>query len=145
MCWLCEYNKETEAKNLTKFLSDNVANMGTDQIAQCIHERLEEIDPNGEGHSFEQVKEHILLHVVIPNVKIAGIIRSLTGLMDRLETMLMNTAEDDTVVIDAKNVGIYLKVVNEVMQIYKTGNSNRLMFSDTVGGKNSNGADDAST
>lgn len=138
-CWLCDYNQEIEAQNLNKFLSENVASMGTDQIAKSIHERLMEIDPDGEGHTYEQVREHVLLHVITPNVKIAGMIRSLTALMDRMEAMLMNTADDDTEVIDAKNVGIYLKVVNEIMQIYKTGDSSKLMFAHNAGGTGDSG------
>ena len=132
-CWLCEYNKDKEAVNLAKFLNENAPCMGTDQLAQAIHERLEEIDPGGDGHSIAEVKEHILLHVVTPTVRISSILRSMVVLLYRLEGNLMNVSDDDTTMIDAKNVAIYLKVVSEIMAIYRTGDCSRLTFADMHG------------
>ena len=130
-CWLCEFNREEEAVRLLRFLSDNAALMSTDQLAQAVHQRLEEIDPNGNGHSLAEVKEHILTHTLIPSIKISGVLRSLLLLLDRLDSTLMMTSDEDgTTVIDAKNVAVYLKVVNEIMQIYKTGDTTKLMFAD---------------
>jgi len=129
-CWLCEYNQEPEAVKLSQFLSDNAAFMGTHQIVRIIHARLKEIDPHGAGHSESDIEEHIKSHVLIPQVKVTVMLRSLIMLMDKLESGLMCTGEDDITIIDAKNVGIYLKLVNEIMQIYKTGETNKLMFAD---------------
>ncbi len=129
-CWLCEYNKEPEAVKLAKFLTDNAAFMGVDQLAQSIHERLLEIDPEGEGIDFGSVLEHINNHVLSPSVRVSNILRSLLELANKLENTLMVTGEDDVTVVDAKNVTVYLKVVNEIMQLYKTGEHNKLMFHD---------------
>lgn len=129
-CWLCEYNKEPEAVKLSKFLTDHAAFMGLEQLAQSIHERLIEIDPEGEGVDLESVLEHINNHVLSPSVRVSNILRSLLGLANKLENTLMVTGEDDITVVDAKNVTVYLKVVNEIMQLYKTGEHNKLMFHD---------------
>ena len=129
-CWLCAYNKDPEAVRLTRYINENAANMGTEQLALAVHERLEEVDAEGEGHTLDDIKTHILLHMVSPSVKIPGILRSLIGILDKVESSLQST-EDGQVVMDAKNVQLYLKIVNEVMQIYKTGESSRLLFSET--------------
>lgn len=130
-CWLCEFNKDAEAIRMSRFLMENSASMGIEQLAQCVHERLVEVDPNGQGHSMEQVKEHITLHILTPNVKVACILRSLINLMDKLEQSLITVNEDETTVIDSKNVSIYLKVISEIMQIYKTGDCSKLTFAET--------------
>ena len=128
-CWLCEYNKEPDAVKLSKFLTDNAAFMGVEQLAQSIHERLQEIDEGAEGIDFQSVLEHINTHVLAPSVRVSNILRSLLELASKLENTLMVTGEDDVTVVDGKNVAVYLKVVNEIMQLYKTGEHNKLMFS----------------
>lgn len=132
-CWLCEFNQEAEAIRMSQFMSDNAAYMGIAQMARAIHNRLQELDPDGAGHSIPDIEEHIKSHVLIPNVKVSVILRSLILLLDKLEGGLLTTGDDDITIIDAKNVGIYLKLVSEIMQIYKTGECNRLMFSDNCG------------
>lgn len=132
-CWLCEYNKDKEAVKMAKFLNENAPSMGTDQLAQAISEHLEDVDPNGEGHTVAEVKEHILLHVVTPTVRVSSLLRSMVVLLYRLEGSLMNAADDDTTMIDAKNVAIYLKVVSEIMSLYRTGDCSKLTFADSQG------------
>jgi hypothetical protein len=55
--------------------------------------------------------------------------RSLLKLSDKLEGI--TTAYDPETgetVVDGKNVSVYLKVVSEIMQMYRTGEVNRLLF-----------------
>jgi hypothetical protein len=130
-CWLCEYNKEEEAIKLSKFINDNIPHMGLAQISHAVSERLNEVDRDGEGHSPEMIAEHIKQHVLSPHVKVACMLRSLTGLLDKLEDGIICENEETGVTeIDSKNVLAYLKVVNEIMQIYKTNDCSKLMFAD---------------
>jgi hypothetical protein len=129
-CWLCEYSKEPEAHKLMSFLVENAGKMGVPQLAAAIHESLTLVDPSAEGISLEDVTEHITSHNLMPAVRVASILRALLTLTDRLGTILMCADEEGNTLVDAKNVGVYLKVVNEVMQMYKTGDVNKLLFAD---------------
>ena len=133
-CWLCEYNMEPEAKLLSQFICDQAPFMGASQLTRMVHERLVEMNPDAEGCGLDDVKEHIGSHVLTPSVRISNILRALTMLLDRLEGALFTTAEDEagTTVIDGKNVATYLKVVSEVMQLYKTGDCSKLMFAQNL-------------
>jgi hypothetical protein len=56
-------------------------------------------------------------------------LRSLLKLTDRLEGVTSSVNEETgELVVDAKNVSIYLKVVGEVMQMYRTGEVSKLLF-----------------
>lgn len=127
---MCEYNTDPEAIKLSRFLADNAPHMGIDQLTNALYDRLHTIDPEGPGHDHADIKAHIQNHVLIPSVKISSVLRSLILLLDKLEAGLVNTSDEDVTIIDAKNVGIYLKTVNEIMQIYKTGECGKMMFGD---------------
>jgi hypothetical protein len=55
--------------------------------------------------------------------------RSLLKLSDKLEG-ITTSVDPDTgqTVVEAKNVTVYLKVISEVMQMYRTGEVSRLLF-----------------
>jgi hypothetical protein len=92
--------------------------------------------PTADGIGLDEVREHIMVHTLCPNVRVACIMRSLLRLTDKLET-ITTTVDPSTgqTVVDAKTVGVYLKVVSEVMQMYRTGEVGKLLFSQSGAGK----------
>jgi hypothetical protein len=129
-CWLCEYSDDPIARSLTRFVNDQAVTMGPDLMAERVHEMLVEKCPMCEGIGLEEVKEHIMVHTLSPSVRVACIMRSLLKLTNKLEGI--TTTFDPTTgrtEVDAKNVSIYLKVVSEVMQMYRTGEVSKLLFS----------------
>jgi len=129
-CWMCEFNTEPEARKLTQFIVEHSGTMGVPQLALAVHESLITLFHGAPGTSLSEVTAHITDHTLTPSVRIACILRSLLHLSDRLGSILTNVDENGNLVVDARNVNVYLKVVNEIMQTYKTGDVNRLMFSD---------------
>lgn len=130
-CWLCDYNCEPEARKINKFLADNAGTMSVSQMASAVHNLLRGFIQDQNGIELETIKEHINSHTLMPALRVASILRSLLGLNEKLSTILASEDEDGNVVIDNKNVTAYLKVTDEIMQMYKSGNVNRLLFSDT--------------
>jgi len=128
-CWLCEFHDDQLARSLSRFIQDQSVVMGPELMAERIHEKLIEKCPMAEGIGLDEVREHIMVHTLHPGVRVACIMRSLLKLTDKLEGITM-VLDDDTgkMVVDAKNVSVYLKVISEVMQMYKSGEVNRLMF-----------------
>lgn len=131
-CWLCDYNREPEACKINKFLIDNAGTMGTQQMAAAVHDVLASYMPDSRGTDLATITEHISTHTLMPAVRVAGILRSLLSLNDKLSTILSSEDEDGNVVIDGKNLNAYLKVTSEIMQMYKSGNVSRLLFADAM-------------
>ena len=129
-CWLCEFSKGPEAHKLTCFLVENAGKMGVAQIAAAIHESLHFMDPSAEGISEEEITDHITNHTLLPAVRVAHIMRGLLDLTERLGRVLHTTDEEGNTVVSARSVNMYLKVVNEVMAMYRAGDVNKLLFAD---------------
>jgi hypothetical protein len=103
--------------------------MGPELMAERVHEALVESCPMADGIGLEEVRSHIQSHMLQPGVRVACFMRSLLKLSDKLEGI--TTAYDPETgetVVDGKNVSVYLKVVSEIMQMYRTGEVNRLLF-----------------
>jgi len=128
-CWLCEYSDDPVARQVSKYISDQAVMMGPELMAERVHESLAEQCPMAEGIGLDEIKEHIMIHTLTPGVRIACIMRSLLKLTNSLEGVLSsNDPETGLTTVDPKSIAIYLKVISEVMQMYKTGEVNRLMF-----------------
>ncbi len=128
-CWLCEYSDDPIARSLAKFISEQAVTMGPDLMSERVHEVLVEKCPMADGIGLDEVREHIMTHTLCPCVRVACIMRSLLKLSDKLEG-ITTSVDPDTgqTIVEAKNVTVYLKVVSEVMQMYRTGEVSRLLF-----------------
>jgi hypothetical protein len=132
---LCEYNDDPVARSLTKFITDQAVVMGPDLMAERVHEVLIEKCPMSEGIGLDEVREHIMVHTLSPSVRVACILRSLLRLTDKLEGIATSVdPETGQTVVEAKNVSVYLKVISEVMQMYRTGEVSRLLFAQETKG-----------
>jgi hypothetical protein len=129
-CWLCEYSDDPVARSLTKYISEQAVTMGPELMAERVHEALVEKVPMSDGIGLDEVREHIMVHTLCPNVRVACIMRSLLRLTDKLEHITTSVDPDSgQTVVEARNVTVYLKVVSEVMQMYRTGEVSKLLFS----------------
>ncbi len=128
-CWLCEYSDDPIARSLAKYISEQAVTMGPDLMAERVHEALVEKCPMADGIGLDEVREHIMIHTLCPSVRVACIMRSMLKLVDKLDGVTTSVdPETGQTVVDAKNVTVYLKVISEVLQMYRTGEVNKLMF-----------------
>ena len=128
-CWLCEYHDDPIARNVARYMRDSAVVMGPDLMAERVHESLVQNCPEADGIGLEEVRHHIRTHTLCPAVRVGCILRSLLKLTDRLEDLTTEyDQETGQQVVDRKNVQVYLKVVCEVMQMYKTGEVSKLLF-----------------
>ncbi len=131
-CWLCEYSDDPIARGVARYISDQAVTMSPEIMAERVHEMLVERCPmhDGAGIGLDEVREHIQLHTLEPSVRVACAMRSLLKLSDKLESITMSVDENTgQTVVDAKNVSVYLKVISEVMQMYRAGELSKLAFS----------------
>ena len=128
-CWLCEYSDDPVARSLAKYISEQAVVMGPELMSERVHEVLVEKCAMCDGIGLDEVREHIMTHTLCPSVRVACIMRSLLKLTDKLEGITTSTDPDTgQTVVEAKNVTVYLKVISEVMQMYRTGEVSRLLF-----------------
>jgi hypothetical protein len=78
----------------------------------------------------DEILTHIRKHVLHPSVRVAQILRNLLELADTLQELVVSRADDGTPLIDVRTVTVYLKVVSEIMQIYKTADMSKMLFAD---------------
>jgi hypothetical protein len=79
----------------------------------------------------EEVMAHIQFHFLHPAVHVSGTLRNLLHLSNELNKVTVNTDTDDgSPLIDTRSVQLYLKVVNEIMQIYKNTDVKKLLYAD---------------
>ena len=128
-CWLCLNNGHEEAKKMHEFVLHNVSSISADCMAGMISEHLLTVDPDGRGLSKADVHRHIQGgHLLNPALQMAHMLRSLFELRDTIQRMIIVEDDDGVLSIDARNMSTYLKVVSEIVQVYKTGDVGRLMF-----------------
>ena len=128
-CWLCEYSDDPLARSLARFISEQAVTIGPDLMAERVHETLVDKCPTAEGIGLDEIREHIMVHTLCPSVRVGCILRSLLKLVDRLEGITTSVdPETGQVIVEGKNVNVYLSVIKQVMDMYRTGEVNRLLF-----------------
>ncbi len=75
---------------------------------------------------------HLREHVLLPNVRMASIVRSLIALAETLRSTLHQVDEDtNEVMVDIRNTELYLKVIAQIHAVYRTDGS-RMMFGNNI-------------
>ena len=64
-------------------------------------------------------------------MRVAQILRNLLDLAEMLQELVVSRAEDGTPLIDVRTVTVYLKVVAEIMQVYRTSDLSKMLFAET--------------
>jgi len=103
-------------------------------MARHLHEHMAEAvtaeNEDTEVPTQEEIQTHLLKHMLHPTVRVAHILRNLLDLSETLREVVVSRAEDNTPLIDVRTVTVYLKVVNEIMQVYKNTDTARMLFAD---------------
>lgn len=128
-CWLCTFSSTRVAKQITSFVSSNAGTMDPAIMADQIKRLILAKYPHAIGIGRMTVLRHLREHMLLPNVRMAGIVRSLITLAETLRCTLQQI-DDDTgeVMIDIKNTELYLKVISQIHSVYRTDGS-KMLFS----------------
>lgn len=136
-CFLCAFCTTDEVKCITSFICDNIANMDVGFMAQQIQDFVFEKRPELQGsrqaklYGLEVVaiRKHIRLHMLSPTVRIADMMRHLLALCDTLRNNLYREDPDTgDVCADRANIDTYLKVVTQVLNMYKMAEPSKMLF-----------------
>jgi hypothetical protein len=130
---MCENCTADDVKHFHSFMVEKAHSVDAREMATHMHEHLaSQQEEQGTGGvplpSADEVLLHIQKHVLHPAVRVAQILRSLLDLAEMLQGMAVGQGEDGTPLIDVRTVTVYLKVVAEIMQIYKTADVTKMLF-----------------
>lgn len=134
-CWMCENCTSEEVKNFHQFIVDRAHTVDASEMARHMHEHLVSqhtscaIDAVPPPEASE-ILVHIRRHMLHPKVRVAQILRNLLELSETLQELVLSQDEDGKPLIDVRTVTVYLKVVSEIMQIYKTADLSKMLFSE---------------
>lgn len=127
-CWLCDFCTHPLACAITNFISDYASTMEVDQMVQQIRDEILHHFPYASGVSSCAIESHITKHVLIPSVKMASLIRSLTSVAETVRMGIhRHDVDADELVVDKSSAELYLKVTAQIMSAYKM-DSNKLLF-----------------
>jgi len=129
-CWLCTFTHTSDAKTLSTYIADNCGCASTMCIALQVAEDLQERFPDAQGTSVEAVLRHIECHSLHPTCRIATMLRGLLKLSDDLQQGIGKVDEDGNLIMEPKLIETYLKVQSQIMQIYRTSETNKLLFAE---------------
>lgn len=130
-CWLCLHTHTSDAKALTAFIAENIGSASTDCIAEQVAEDLATRYPGAPGTSTDACLRHIESHTLHPVCRIGTMLRALLRLSDDLQQSMKRFDDEGHATTDPKLVETYLKVQSQILAIYKTSETNKLLFSAT--------------
>jgi len=134
-CWLCRNCTTDDVKTFHSFMIEKAHCVDAQEMAAHMREHLEAqamgCDPaEGDMPTVEDISVHIKRHVLHPSVRVAQILRNLLELADTLQELVSGRGEDGLPLVDVRTVTVYLKVISEIMQIYKTADLTKMLFAD---------------
>jgi hypothetical protein len=126
-CWMCRYSCSTLCTKISMFINEKIIDMEVGTICEQIREMVLETHPAAEGIELEQIRLHILQHMITPNIKIAGTIRSMSSISESIRQNIFKYDEEaGMVVMDKTSAELYLKFTAQLCAIYKLDPSKAL-------------------
>jgi len=126
-CYLCKYCSSEECRKINEYVTDNAGRVGVYQMAEAIHQTLQDMDVEAEqGTDMATIIEHLGTHTLNPQLRLSKIMRGMLAVLDDISTTLTTTDDDGKLVIDGKNLKYYLETAREVRQLYQTGTASKL-------------------
>jgi hypothetical protein len=130
MCWLCSYQGEALGKQLNDFIVLNIGFMDLNCISQQVSDFLLLKHPEAEEADKQHVFTHIHTHMLNPKVRIAVMLRQLLELAGLLQNNIV-VQDGDSSTIEKSNAELYLKIVSQIMTLYKM-DPNGMIFAEDM-------------
>lgn len=134
-CWLCRNCTTDEVKSFHAFMVEKAHCVDAHEMAVHMQDHLvsqklsSELDDD-DIPTAEDIQLHIRRHVLHPAVRVAQILRNLLDLAETLQELVSGRGEDGLPLVDVRTVTVYLKVIAEIMQIYKTADLTKMLFAE---------------
>ena len=119
--------EEKEGEEKEAFDASNVSEAGSADLCDVT------MSEQGPGvPSIDEIYTHLSLHVLHPTVRVAHALRGLVELSETLRELTVAKGEDgESPLVDVRTVTMYLKVISEIMQIYRSADPSKMLFGGT--------------
>jgi hypothetical protein len=131
MCWLCTYQGEPLSVRLNEFVIQNIGFMDLTCIAQQLSDGLLLQSPHATHADMQTMRIHITEHMLHPRVRIAVLLRQLLELSSLLQNNIV-VHDNGVTTVDKSNAELYLKVIGQIMTMYKADTQGMLFVDDTT-------------
>ena len=134
MCWLCTYQGEKISSTLNDFVIQNIGFMDLTCIAQQLSDGLLLHQPDAQQADTNTMLLHITEHMLHPRVRIAVLLRQLLNLSSLLQNNIV-VHDNGITTVDKSNAELYLKVIGQIMSLYKADTTGMLFAGEEAGAK----------
>ena len=121
-------------KKLNEFIIKHIGLMDMHCISQQVSDFLLVNEKEATEASKQHVYLHISVHMLHPRVRTAVMLRQLLDFSGLLQTSLVVT-EAGVCTFDKANAELYLKVINQIMTLYKADTHSMLFADEEKAGK----------
>ena len=122
-CWCCANIDREEVQHFHNFVVDHAPHITVKDMVTQFLDIYPDLDTR------ESITNHLENHFIHPSLQVADTIRSLIQLGHQIKKT--TTAIDETdgsLVVDTRGVQTYLKVVNELIGVYKNTDPKKMLF-----------------
>ena len=123
-CFLCRFNTHRDAVEMNQFIEENVGFMNLDAISHEVHLELTNRNQgmtDSEVMTQSHVKDHITSHTLNPVIRVGIMLRGLLDLDDKMKNDLYKVdAQGQCLGLDPKMIDAYLRLQNQVINLYKS-------------------------
>ena len=128
-CWLCAMHGEKAGQQMQAFITSKIGVMELRCIAQQVSDYVVLNNDGAVGAGVDDVLQHIVEHSLHPRVRLAVMLRQLLELTALIQTSIV-VQDGVNTTIDKANAELYLKVIGQVMSLYKADTNGMLFASD---------------
>ena len=134
-CFLCRFSTHRDAIDMNQFIEENIGSMHVDTLAHEVHLELVNriqsqnrmVDDLDTVHP-TVVRDHICSHTLNPVIRMGIMLRGLLDLDDKMKNDLHKIdAQGQSLGLDPKMIEAYLRLQNQVVNLYKC-DASRMMF-----------------
>ena len=130
-CWLCSMQGEQLGIRMQEFIIKNIGFMDLRCISQQVSDFILLQHADAPGAEEQAVYTHIMQHVLHPRVRLAVMLRQLLELSNLLQGNIL-VHDGCNCTVDKTNAELYLKVIGQVMAMYRVDTQGMLFTQDDM-------------
>ena len=128
-CWLCTMHGEPAGQSMHAFIVAKIGVMELRCIAQQVSDYVLLQHEDAVGVGANDVYAHIVEHSLHPRVRLAVLLRQLLDLTSLVQNSIV-VQDGVHCTVDKANAELYLKIIGQIMALYKVDTSSMLFASE---------------
>lgn len=124
-CWCCNNASTVCVQKFHSFVVEKAHLVTVTEMAT----QFLVVYPNVD--TVENLVEHVNTHFLHPSVFVSRTLRNLIKMSDQIQQITTSVNEEDgSPLVDSRSVNLYLKIVNDIMGIYRNTEMKKMLYSE---------------